>query len=65
MEDGCLVYLNVCWLNMLSETYREQLKVVSLNSLEKIGDPSLKSPVDEDTIAEMVQQDCSESIWIT
>lgn len=46
-------------------TYGDQLKIVSLDTLEKICDSSLKSTIDEDAIAKMVQQDCSEGIDIT
>lgn len=46
-------------------TYKHNLQVVALEGFEQIGDSSLQSSIDEDTITEMVQQNGSQSVQIT
>lgn len=45
-------------------TYRKHAEVVALQGLEHIGDASLQAPVDEDAVAEVIQQDDPQGVHV-
>lgn len=46
-------------------THKKHLQVVALDCLEQVGHSTFQSTMDEDAIAEMVQQDCPQNLQVT
>lgn len=46
-------------------TYGQHLEIFALHGFEKVGDSALQAAIDEDTIADVVEQDSSQGIDVT
>lgn len=47
------------------DTYKDHFDVAALERLEKVCHPSLQTTTNDDTFIDVVQQDGSESIYVT